>query len=611
MRTLFALLLLSLLVPLLPGQEFEISLDRQRAVLFQGERLDCTLTLQNRGKTLWRSEEGYALSYHLLSKDRSRVLFFENLRFPLPGEVPSRSRRTFNIQLFFTAPPGEYVVQLDLVKEGAFWASQKGGRVATFRLLLKPLLGEEFRRLYLNSHFRGGSFLLEKDQYVVRMVYRNGEVRRGGRLVGFTPGTSYPQFWIRDTATALGTAKLFYPWEDLASLMERFLSSQDPSGEVADWVDLAGKRGKNNVETDQESSLVLGAYEVSLERPEWLKRRVAGQRVFSRLDKALEWVWTRKRDTSSGLVVSGYTADWGDVERSYPDQRAIRLSDRSLLVLSLYTNSKYLQAVEKMVLIAERAGEPTLASKWRGREGFLRKKIRELLFDRTRGYFRINRKVDPRWEGKWEFLFEREILAVGGNAEALEAGLYERPEAERFVRILEAKRRALRLPTVSYTLLPPYPQGFFPHPLLSAPYHYQNGGEWDWIGGRLIRTLFKKGFSKEAQGYLEALAAKHCKNLSLAEWEDRNGTPRGAYFYVGSAGVVGEALWHGYLGWEEGYGSHGFRGQPPVSSVEYRGEGMAFRWQVPEKKLFLETVVSGKRVRIGKREFSSPGDYPL
>jgi len=38
---------------------------------------------------------------------------------------------------------------------------------------------------------------------------------------------------------------------------------------------------------------------------------------------------------------------------------------------------------------------------------------------------------------------------------------------------------------------------------------------------------------------------------------------------------------------------------------------MAFRWQVPEKKLFLETVVSGKRVRIGKREFSSPGDYPL
>ena len=85
MRTLFALLLLSLLVPLLPGQEFEISLDRQRAVLFQGERLDCTLTLQNRGKTLWRSEEGYALSYHLLSKDRSRVLFFENLRFPHPG----------------------------------------------------------------------------------------------------------------------------------------------------------------------------------------------------------------------------------------------------------------------------------------------------------------------------------------------------------------------------------------------------------------------------------------------------------------------------------------------------------------------------------------------
>ena len=91
---------------------------------------------------------------------------------------------------------------------------------------------------------------------------------------------------------------------------------------------------------------------------------------------------------------------------------------------------------------------------------------------------------------------------MGGNAEAMRAGLLEKAEIARLLRVLEERRRQYRLRTVSFTLLPPYPEGFFPHPLLRSPWSYQNGGEWDWIGGRLVSALYQTGFRDQAEKFL-------------------------------------------------------------------------------------------------------------
>ncbi len=283
-----------------------------------------------------------------------------------------------------------------------------------------------------------------------------------------------------------------------------FSPAQNPDGQIQDWVDTAGRCDKNTVETDQESSLVLAAYQLALCDPGWLGGEVAGISRLLRLDKSLEWVWNRKRDRACGLIWSGFTADWGDVERSYADSRATKLSDRSRRTFSIYTQAMFIQAAQRMVLLAERLGRRELADKWQQREKAVAADSRRQLYLPEQGYFLVHRV-----SGRPDFFeLEKDILAVGGNAEAMRAGLMNKAEVARFLGVLEAKRRQLGLRSVSFTLLPPYPEGFFPHPLLRSPWSYQNGGEWDWIGGRLVSALYQYGFRKEADKYLEEIVGK-------------------------------------------------------------------------------------------------------
>jgi hypothetical protein len=265
------------------------------------------------------------------------------------------------------------------------------------------------------------------------------------------------------------------------------------------------------------------------------------------LDMALEWLWKNRLDYEHGLIWSGFTADWGDVERSYPDQRAIKLSDRSQRTFSTYTQALFIQAARKLALMAERLGDKTMAGKWRPREKAIAAECRRQLYLPEQGYFLIHHV-----EGKEDhFSMEKHILAVGGNAEAMRAGLLDKAQINSLLRVLEERRRQLRLRTVSFTLLPPYPEGFFPHPLMHSPWSYQNGGEWDWIGGRLVSALYQAGFRDKAEKYLEEIVAKNLSEMNLFEWSDRAGNGQGALFFAGSAGVLGEAILFGHLGLRE------------------------------------------------------------
>lgn len=512
----------------------------------QGEKVVLRFTVRNDSPWLIEAARNFFLSYHVRD-EAGRDVRFENRRFGLPVTVRPGAEAHFDLPVYFSMAPGSYRLEWDIVREGDFWGKDKNWRTGETSLRLLPLVSPAFKAAWLPTAYECGRSLIDREQYLLRQILRNNEIRREGKFFGFAAGTTYPQLWIRDTATLMPYARFFYPLADLQGIVDRFLTAQSPAGEVQDWVDSIGRCDKNTVESDQESSLLLAAWPLALCDPAWLRGQVNGASRLARLDMALEWLWQNRLDAKRGLIWSGFTADWGDVERSYPDQRAIKLSDRSRRTFSTYAQALFVQAARRLALMAERLGDKGMAGKWRQRGQDVAARCRRQLYLPDRGYFLVHLVPD----GGDALTWERNVLAVGGNAEAMRAGLLGRAEIARFLEVLQRRRQEYGLRTVSFTLLPPFPENFFPHPALRSPWNYQNGGEWDWIGGRLVSALYQHGFRREADRYLEEIAAKNLADMNVFEWSDRAGNGQGALFYAGAAGVLGEAILLGRTGLQE------------------------------------------------------------
>jgi len=525
--------------------EVEINCSPAKISAFQGEKVIMTVEVINNSPTSYRNDGNLSFSYHLYDA-KEKLVSYDNRRFKIPKILRRKKTTTFQVPLFFDHKTGgDYVVEFDIVKEGEFWGSSKKWKTSKSTLRLKPLVSTEFKKKYLPRMCSTGHELLDNGQYLLRLTLKNSEVLKDNKIFGFSAGSDYPAVWVRDTATFISYAKKYYPMETLAGSLELFFHHQGDTGEIVDWVNAAGETGKNTVETDQESSLVLAAREIARDNPKWLGKVIKGKKIVERLDMALEWVWENRRDRKWDLITSGFTADWGDVENTYPDERALKLSDRSTPVFSIYTQAMYIRAINGFLEILKSMyplKDTKRVRKWEGRLEVLKSKTKKHLYLSDRGYFIIH--LVPSSDRY--FKMEREMLAVGGNAEAMMAGLMDKAQIKRFLGVLEKRRKEYNLRTVSFTLLPPYPEGFFPHHLLARPWNYQNGGEWDWIGGRVVKALFMNGFKKEAEAYLLEIVKKNLSNFCIFEWEDRGGVGRGAYFYSGAAGVIGDAIEKGY-----------------------------------------------------------------
>lgn len=551
----FLIVLIALAVFPLPAAPVEIHCSPHHINVFQGEKVPLHLTVKNNLPVDIQSEHRYFLSYHIYDRDGEPIQF-HNRRYIIPVVLKKKSTTRFVLPVYFEYPrSGDYIVEVDIVKEGEFWGADKKWKTDRIYLGLKKLVSREFKNRYLTTFYLTRNSTINRIQYLLRMILKNNEIVHNNKIIGFSPGSNYPQIWIRDTATFINLARYHYPRAPLERSLELFLVHQRPNGEIPDWVDVDGRTDKNTVSTDQESSLVIAAFELATENPRWLSRSVGGIPVHRRLEKALEWVWKYRRDPNLNLISSGLTADWGDVENSYPDQRATKLSPLSQKVFSIYTQSKYIQAMERMVRIHRYLNKNQKARKWKQRLETVSTQTKKRLYLKNRGYFLIHYCPQPHRYVD----FERQILAVGGNAEAMLAGLMDRDQIRQFIQVLEKRREKHRLPNVSFCLIPPYPAGFFPHPAMKNPWVYQNGGQWDWIGGRLVKALFLNSFREKALQYLLEIIKKNLKNFTIFEWEDKNGySPWGAKFYTGAAGVIGDAILNGYLRYSQTLEGHRF-----------------------------------------------------
>jgi hypothetical protein len=389
-----------------------------------------------------------------------------------------------------------------------------------------------------------------------------------GPVAGFGAGATYPQIWLRDSATLLDLARFHFPRSHLASWIEEHLAHQQPDGSLYDWiaggppssfVEWAPKvrvvhvapgvricADKNTVEADQESSAVIAAGRVLAYTGDagWLRKDIGGRTVLQRCEDALAYLWRERRDAKKALVLSGFAADWGDVSPAYADQRVIYLDEETPRVVGLYTNALAYEAARTLAKMHEAAGDSETADRWWADAEWLKTATEMVLWQPGRRFYRMHAPAPgPKIVGD-----VADILGMGGHAAALRAGLFEGARAQVVLDTLEERRQEMKLPTASFSLLPPFPAGFFRHPAVKEPWTYQNGGQWDWFGGRLILAEFEHGRAERAREHLLEVARQARAAAGLYEWRTRDGEGRGSPQYAGSAGALGAAVIEGLLG---------------------------------------------------------------
>ena len=393
---------------------------------------------------------------------------------------------------------------------------------------------------------------------------------RTGAVHGFGAGTIYPQIWLRDSATLLPLVRYRYPRAYLESWIEEHLAHQGPEGELYDWIALGEperfradaprvrvtfRQGtqtlsadRNTTMNDQESSAVLAAAQAFRITGDtaWLRKPIAGHPLIQRLDAALTSVWNRGGERH-GLVTSGFTSDWGDVGPVHPDQRVIYLDDTTPVVVALYTNALFSQAAHELALLWNRLGRADRSASWTERARRVRAGINRQLWQEQRGFYRAHRVVERRGFADFD---DSDLFGMGGNAVAALYGLASRERSQRIFATAEERRRRLGVSTVAGVLLPPYPAGFFKHPIMRDAYAYQNGGQWDWFAGRLLLAEFRRGGAETARKQLEEIAARIVGTGGFYEWYTKDGQGKGSATYAGSAGALAAAIFEGLFGVE-------------------------------------------------------------
>ncbi|MCJ7679971.1 MAG: hypothetical protein MUP70_04515, partial [Candidatus Aminicenantes bacterium] len=339
--------------------------------------------------------------------------------------------------------------------------------------------------------------------------------------------------------------RLFYGKEHLSSWLEEHLAYQKEDGSLYDWINSHGEADTNTTETDQETSAIQAAFQVyEVLGPDRLQTPIAGTAQIDRLITAMESVMMNRMDPTTGLLRGAHTADWGDVDLVDKDEKAVYTDERTIWTADIYDQSMFVSAcrdLSRMLTALDRKGE---AQRWEKTASTVTRAARSHLWMEDKGYFRVHIHLAEHRHG----FDEDAILAMGGNTQAILSGIADDRQAARIIETILERREEHGVSTVSGTLYPPYPKGFFQHPMMDDPFEYQNGAQWDWFGGRLIQAMFERGFASSARDELLAIAKKIVKNGGFYEWDNKEGVGRGSAYFAGSAGVLARALVEGYFG---------------------------------------------------------------
>jgi len=519
-----------------------------------GDKLHIGFQLKNTGQKTWSSsaENPCLLSYHLLDED-GQISRYDNRRFSLPKDTLPGQKVDFTIDVKSPLQKGQYILEFDLLREGLSWFKDYGSK--TLKITLN-VLNREWIEDGMEWTLDYGTFTkftsnveeLNTLFRLIRLTLNQSEVEftgQTGKISGFSAGTEYPQIWVRDANTILFVSKFFYGQHYLTSWIEEHLAFQKDNGALEDWINAKGDSEKNTTETDQEASIVQSAYQVfELLGPQWLQKKIKGEDIISRLDKALMFVLQNRFDKKLGLITGAHTADWGDVDMVDADVLSVDVDANTFWTADIYDQGMFCLAAAQLAKMYGESEQESRSVFWRNTAESIKTNTNRWLWQEEKGFYRIHVHLDSLQHD----FDESDMFAMGGNVTAGMAGMAGAEQRTKIIMEALERQKTYEVSTISGTLLPPYPQNVFKHPLLDSPFEYQNGAQWDWFGGKLVNAMFSSGFSQQASEKLLEIISKNIDNRGFFEWDDQKGTGRGSDFFCGSAGSLGLALFEGYLG---------------------------------------------------------------
>jgi hypothetical protein len=368
-------------------------------------------------------------------------------------------------------------------------------------------------------------------------------------------GAGYKQVWIRDLNTFIEVSLEVNPRSVLRDALLTFCRFQGAEGDIPDGyrpLNAAQTEKpyrltplapgltsyKNTVEVDQEPSLVQAVYKyvtVTGDRT-ILDEQIDGRRVRDRLGFAMQYLLNERFDKRHGLIWSATRADWGDVQPE--TSPGVLFDSHSHRALSVYDSAMLVVAMnDYLELLGPAAPE---AAQWKKTRDGLKHNIRRFLWDGK------NQKFIPHvYLGGSPFPADFDENAInyhGGTAVAIEAGVLTPKEIAHALKRMDADVIAAHASSIGLTIYPAYPLGYFKNPGMTKPYTYQNGGDWTWFAGRMVRDLIDEGDIVDAYREIRPMIDRVVRVGGFYEWWTPDNRPRGSAGFRGSAGELGRDI---------------------------------------------------------------------
>ena len=398
------------------------------------------------------------------------------------------------------------------------------------------------------------------DKELAKRILANQTMQKVDRMArelmkkGFYAGSGYQMVWARDLNSFIELSCEEYDLDTLRENLLMFFHFQQENGELLDgyvpregfdWDDpntyesatAPGHLGfKNTVETDQETSLIqaISKYISATGDRSILAEEVAGLTVYDRLSWAVEYLYTERYAEDYGLIIGATTFDWGDVQ--VEGGTVVDIDELTHWSIDVYDNAMLAIALENMVAMIS---DPDDKARWKNMQEDIKTNIRKHLWDPDKNKFIPHIYLDGSpFPDDFD---EHAIHFHGGTAVAIEAGILTEGEISKVLTQMKTNVKLSGAPSIGLTLYPPYPEEVLARNV-SPPYHYQNGGDWTWFGGRMIQQLIAYGFVDEAYKLAQPMFSRVLENDGFYEWYMMDGTPQGSADFKGSAGVLAKSI---------------------------------------------------------------------
>jgi hypothetical protein len=375
---------------------------------------------------------------------------------------------------------------------------------------------------------------------------------------GLIPAREYGMIFVRDLSTMMRGASYFYGEEYLRTPVEEFLRRQyatttesadgqvPGAGAVSAVIAPDGHIDKATTVSDEEVHLINAAYQYykMAGGREWLETRLDGETILSRLNRALDWLYSHRYDGTHRLIKRGHTTDWGDVKFEPSADPTDLDPSTDHWTCSLYDQALTYRALFELAEMNEALGAHARARDLLQRAEDLRRAANETLWKDEDGFYLLHVHVTPLAHP-----FPEDQMVCISNAVAVYVGLSDTDQTARALASLERARLAAGVAKPGLSIYPPYPPGFFAHPQMHSG-EYQNGGLWDWWGGTQITAEFENGHSTLARTHLRLVAEDWAFHpQEVYEWQNPStGEGWGSSNYCSGAATVAEAIVRGLFG---------------------------------------------------------------